>query len=203
MCMHVWLMPTAFLRRQRTFSDGSMQASGLQNPRLDCYSVFFHRHCFFSPSLPTFFFFFFFHICPSCNISPGSENAVNKLNTGRKYTQMQKNGCWHLWETVKQNVLLFFLNMNMDLAIHSLSTTDLKLNKSLSIPFFFLNEMNIYSPLKVTGQISVQKCDDAEPLRTTTRGVLIQSAHCLLLILLNNSTKHLHTCIYNSWSWHV
>lgn len=107
MCMHVWLMPTAFLRRQRTFSDGSMQASGLQNPRLDSVivvfftvTVFFHRHC-------QHFFFFFFHICPSCNISPGSENAVNKLNTGRKYTQMQKNGCWHLWETVKQNVLLF------------------------------------------------------------------------------------------------
>lgn len=60
-------MPTAFLRRQRTFSDGSMQASGLQNPRLDSVivffftvTVFFHRHC-----QHFFFFFFFIFVLPA------------------------------------------------------------------------------------------------------------------------------------------
>lgn len=47
--------------------------------------------------------------------------------------------------------------------------------------------MNIYSPLKVTGQISVQKCDGAEPLRTTT----IFKVHTVSCFV-SPDTKHLH-----------
>ena len=56
MCMHVWLMPTAFLRRQRKFSDGSMWASSLQNPRLDSVTVFFFM-------VTANIFFFWSYLC--------------------------------------------------------------------------------------------------------------------------------------------